>query len=221
MGVPMATSIGQPSIGQPSIATLIATLDAADSAPRLLAAVEALAAAQSIEAIPILVKVLGYNNPGAAVAAVDGLIQLGEPAATALIELVDGYNYGARAWALRALAGIGDPRSFDLIVTTALEDFSQSVRRAATRGIGSVQWQQVEPDRRKTMQRTALTSLFQILQQDNEWVVRYAALTALEQLCQQLDPRSVKDSRDRLAKICHDDEALIVRSRAQLAIDRI
>jgi phycocyanobilin lyase subunit beta len=192
------------TIASVPLATLIATLEAADSAQRLLDATEAIAAAQSIDAIPTLIKVLGYNNPGAAVAAVDGLIQLGEPAATALIALLDGYNYGARAWALRALAGIGDPRSFDLVVATAREDFSQSVRRAATRGVGSV-----------------LQTLIQILQQDHEWVVRYAALTALEQLSRSLDRRSVTDIRDRLAIICHEDEALIVRSRAQLAIDRM
>jgi phycocyanobilin lyase subunit beta len=210
------------TIASAPLSTLIANLDAADSAQRLLEAVEALAAAQSIDAIPALINVLGYNNPGAAVAAVDGLIQLGEPAATALIALVDGYNYGARAWALRALAGIGDPRSFTLVVETALEDFSQSVRRAATRGVGSVQWHQVEdPEQRRSMQRTALQTLMKILQQDHEWVVRYAALTALEQLSRSLDRRSVTEIRDRLATICHDDEALIVRSRAQLAIDRM
>jgi phycocyanobilin lyase subunit beta len=210
------------TIASVPLSTLIANLDAADSAQRLLDAVEALAAAQSIDAIPALIDVLGYNNPGAAVAAVDGLIQLGEPAATALIALVDGYNYGARAWALRALAGIGDPRSFTLVVETALEDFSQSVRRAATRGVGSVQWQQIaDPSQRQTMQRQALQTLMQILQQDHEWVVRYAALTALEQLSRSLDRRSVTEIRDRLASICHEDEALIVRSRAQLAIDRM
>jgi phycocyanobilin lyase subunit beta len=210
------------TIASVPLATLIATLEAADSAQRLLDATEAIAAAQSIDAIPTLIKVLGYNNPGAAVAAVDGLIQLGEPAATALIALLDGYNYGARAWALRALAGIGDPRSFDLVVATACEDFSQSVRRAATRGVGSVQWHQItDPGQRQTMQRKALQTLIQILQQDHEWVVRYAALTALEQLSRSLDRRSVTDIRDRLAIICHEDEALIVRSRAQLAIDRM
>jgi phycocyanobilin lyase subunit beta len=210
------------TIASVPLATLIATLDAADSAQRLLDATVAIAAVQSIEAIPTLVKVLGYNNPGAAVAAVDGLIQLGEPAATALIALLDGYNYGARAWALRALAGIGDPRSFDLVVATAREDFSQSVRRAATRGVGSVQWHQVEdPTQRQSMQHKARQTLMQILQQDHEWVVRYAALTALEQLSRSLDRRSVTDIRDRLASICHEDEALIVRSRAQLAIDRM
>jgi phycocyanobilin lyase subunit beta len=209
------------TIASVPLPTLIANLAAADSAQRLLDATVAIAAVGTIEAIPVLINVLGYNNPGAAVAAVDGLIHLGEPAATALIELVDGYNYGARAWALRALAGIGDPRSFDLVIETALEDFSQSVRRAATRGIGSVQWHQVTPDQRQPMQRKALATLLQILQQDNEWVVRYAALTALEQLSRSLDRRSIPEIRDRLASICHEDEALIVRSRAQLAIDRM
>ena len=58
-------------------------VEQADSSEGLLNAVKALAAADSKEAIPTLITVLGYNNPGAAVSAVDGLIQIGEPAETA------------------------------------------------------------------------------------------------------------------------------------------
>jgi len=57
-----------------------------------------------------LIAVLGYNNPSAAVAAVEGLIQLGRSAVQPLMEQLDEYNYGARAYAIRALAAIADPR---------------------------------------------------------------------------------------------------------------
>ncbi|HLO48947.1 MAG TPA: HEAT repeat domain-containing protein, partial [Kamptonema sp.] len=82
---------------------LIRAVETADSAAGLLNAVKALAETNSESAIPTLIAVLGYNNPGAAVAAVDGLIQIGEPAVLPLLEQLDGYNYGARAWAIRAL----------------------------------------------------------------------------------------------------------------------
>ena len=108
-------------------------VETADSAQSMLDAVEALAELKHQGAIDMLIRVLGYNNPGAAVAAVDGLIQLGTPAASALLSQIDGYNYGARAWALRVLAGIGDPRGLDLILETSAEDFSLSVRRNSAR----------------------------------------------------------------------------------------
>ena len=48
---------------------LIRAVEQADSSEGLLNAVKALAAAGSQEAIPTLITVLGYNNPGAAVSA--------------------------------------------------------------------------------------------------------------------------------------------------------
>src|SRR5919202_4186982 len=92
---------------------LIQAVEQADSSEGLLNSVKALAAASSKQAIPTLITVLGYNNPGAAVAAVDGLIQIGEAAVLPLLEQLDGYNYGARAWAVRALAGIADARGLE------------------------------------------------------------------------------------------------------------
>jgi phycocyanobilin lyase beta subunit len=114
---------------------LIEAVNNATSAITLLKAVQALAAQQDPEAITTLIAVLGYNNPGAAVAAVEGLIALGQVVIAPLLEQVDDYNYGARAWAVRVFAGIGDPKALDLLMTSALEDFSPSVRRAATKGI--------------------------------------------------------------------------------------
>jgi len=51
---------------------LIQAVEQADSSEGLLNSVKALAAASSKQAIPTLITVLGYNNPGAAVAAVEG-----------------------------------------------------------------------------------------------------------------------------------------------------
>jgi len=93
---------------------------------------------QQAAAIACLVEVLGFNNPGAAVAAVDGLIALGAPAVEPLLQRLDPRNYGARAWAVRALAGIGDVRGLELLEEALASDVGPSVRRAAACGLGNL-----------------------------------------------------------------------------------
>lgn len=161
--------------------TLIRAVEEADSSARLLEAVEQLSAARLEAAIPTLIAALGYNNPGAAVAAVEGLIQIGKPAVMPLMELLDGYNYGARAWAIRALAGIGDPRGLETLLDAAKNDFSFSVRRGAARGLGTIAWEDLPPEQLQSAQTQVLETLLQV-SQDYEWVVRYAAVTALQKL---------------------------------------
>jgi phycocyanobilin lyase subunit beta len=164
-----------------SLKTLLQAIAEADSSPRMVAAVENLAQARLEAAIPNLITVLGYNNPGAAVAAVEGLIEMGKPAVEPLLELLDGYNYGARAWALRALAGIGDARSLDLLLDAAKNDFALSVRRAAARGLGTINWTDVPVESIAPAQARVIEVLLAV-SQDNEWVVRYAAITGLQEL---------------------------------------
>lgn len=110
-----------------NVQSLILAVQKADSAYALLKAVENLAKVRSPKAIPTLIEVLGFNNPGAAVAAVDGLILIGEETVPILLENLDGYNYGARAWATRVFAGIGDPKALELLLEAATTDFSLSV----------------------------------------------------------------------------------------------
>lgn len=161
--------------------SLIRAVEEADSSTRLLEAVQQLSAARLTAAIPTLIAALGYNNPGAAVAAVDGLIQIGEPAVVPLLQLLDGYNYGARAWAIRAIAGIGDPRGLAMLLEAAKNDFAFSVRRAAARGLGKIRWEELPSEQIQPAQQQALETLIEV-SQDPEWVVRYAAVTGLQEL---------------------------------------
>jgi phycocyanobilin lyase subunit beta len=161
--------------------TLLLAISEADSSTRMVAAVEALAQACLETAVPNLITVLGYNNPGAAVAAVEGLIEIGKPAVKPLLELLDGYNYGARAWALRALAGIGDPQALDLLLDAAANDFALSVRRAAARGLGTIHWDELEAELLAPAQSRVIEVLLAV-SQDHEWIVRYAAITGLQEL---------------------------------------
>ena len=199
-------------------------VETADSAQGLLDAVEALAELADEGAVDALIRVLGYNNPGAAVAAVEGLIKVGTPAASALLTQIDGYNYGARAWALRVLAGIGDPRGLDLILETAVEDFSLSVRRAAARGLGAIQWEKLPQERREPEQSRTIQTLLTVLE-DVEWVVRYGAVVGLqgvaiaaarEGFATLADP-IVRGLSDRTQK----DDTLAVQARAQWALSQI
>lgn len=161
---------------------LLAAIATADSAAKMTEAVENLARARLSAAVPNLITVLGYNNPGAAVAAVEGLIAIGKPAVKPLLELLDGYNYGARAWALRALAGIGDPQALDLLLDAAKNDFALSVRRAAARGLGTIHWDELLPIEGLSSAQAKVIEVLVIVSQDHEWVVRYAAITGLQEL---------------------------------------
>jgi phycocyanobilin lyase subunit beta len=160
---------------------LLQDIAEADSATRMVEAVERLAQTQLEAGIPHLITALGYNNPGAAVAAVDGLISIGQPAVKPLLELLDGYNYGARAWGLRALAGIGDPQALDLLLDAAANDFALSVRRAAARGLGTLHWEELPPASIVPAQAKVVEVLVTV-SQDHEWIVRYAAITGLQEL---------------------------------------
>jgi phycocyanobilin lyase subunit beta len=199
--------------------SLINAVDAADSAQKLLEAVQDLAAIADMGAIPTLIKALGYNNPGAAVAAVDGLIQIGEPAVPSLLELLDGYNYTARAWTIRALAGIGDPRGLMTLLGAATADFSLSVRRAAARGLGTMKWHWFPADLLEIAQEEVLEALIFVCE-DTEWVVRYAAVTGLQALASAV-PASRTDWLQQIEakfdQILATDESWAVRARVQLA----
>ncbi len=200
---------------------LLQAVDAADSVPSLVGAVATLAAARKDGAIPKLIEALGYNNPGAAVAAVDGLIKLGEPAVVPLLEQLDGYNYGARAWAVRALAGIADPRGLDILLSAAQTDFAFSVRRAAAKGLGTIRWTQMDDAQVESAQEQALNALIQVTA-DVEWVVRYAAIVGLQALATAIAPNHT-EWRSRISKqletLAEQDEVLAIRSRAVYALD--
>lgn len=202
-----------------SVQDYIKAVDLADSSEGLLGAVKALADLGDEQALLKLIEILGYNNPGAAVVAVEGLINLGIPAVPALLEQLDGYNYGARAWAIRALAGIGDPRAIGTLIQAAKEDFSFSVRRAASRGLGNILWSQLSSSELETTQKQVLDALF-CVSQDVEWVVRYAAILGLQGLATQQSLFTEKVC-NHLQVWQENEPELTLRARIQLALQRL
>lgn len=201
------------------LAHLIQAVETADSKAAVVESVWHLAAACNPDAIPTLIQVLGYNNPGAAVAAVEGLVKLGKAAVPALLEQLDGYNYGARAWAIRALALIRDPRAMEILLDTASGDFALSVRRAAARGLGTLDWQLLPPEQIAAAQSRACQTLMAVTD-DPEWVVRYAAVVGLEALV--LTQASLQEGvLKHLIQLANTDPTPAVQARSQMAIEAI
>jgi phycocyanobilin lyase subunit beta len=201
---------------QEHLARLIQAVDTADSATLLVDAVQNLADSGLEGAIPSLIKTLGYNNPGAAVAAVDGLIKMGEPAVPALLDQLDQHNYTARAWAIRALAGIGDPRGLVTLLGAATADFALSVRRAAAKGLGTMKWHWFPKDLLEIAQEEALESLLFVVQQDDEWIVRYAAVVGLQALAGAITnyPEWRSQIDQQFEQLTTQDDSWAVRARA-------
>lgn len=203
-----------------SIENKIKKVKEADSAQSLLNAVKNLAASRDVAAIPTLIEVLGYNNPGAAVAAVDGLIELGEVAVAPILSQLDSYNYGARAWAVRAIAAIGDSRGLELLLDSAEHDFSLSVRRSAAKGLGNIIWEQFPVTEVLKIQKLVLDSLHKV-EQDSEWVVRYAAVVSLESLAKTTQYLLGKEILQHLQNRLDLEPDMTVRSRIKLVLERI
>ncbi|MEA5619726.1 HEAT repeat domain-containing protein [Cronbergia sp. UHCC 0137] len=193
---------------------LIRAVTLAQTPDQMVTAVQNLAAAKDPAAIPTLIAVFGYNNPPAAVVAVAGLIELGEIAVPQLLEQIDDYNYGARAYSIRTLAAIADPRALDVLITVAATDFAPSVRRAAAKGLGSLHWQQLKlPDSQTAINRALDTLLF--ISQDTDWSIRYAAVVGLQALAKITDVQ--QPILARLQTMLATDSEKAVRARIQLA----
>ncbi|MCP6757280.1 MAG: HEAT repeat domain-containing protein [Fischerella sp. CENA71] len=197
---------------------LIRAVTEADSPARIVAAVKELAAAKDEAAIETLIAVFGYNNPAAAVAAVAGLTQLGDVAVPQLLAQIDDYNYGARAYSIRTLAAIADPRALDILLTSAATDFAPSVRRAAAKGLGSLRFQKLDMPERQVAQAKALETLLFICQ-DADWSIRYAAIVGLQALAK--IPELQQPIRETFAEILATDAESAIRARVQLAQEQM
>jgi phycocyanobilin lyase beta subunit len=209
-----------------SLDQCIKAVQDAESAAGLARAVAALATLKDPGSIPSLIEVLGFNNPGAAVAAVEGLIQIGLPAVPYLLEKLDGYNYSARAWAIRALAGIGDPRGQDLLLEAAAADFALSVRRAAARGLGFIRWHDISGELERVDRQMQSQTVLLKVTQDEEWVVRYAAIVGLQGLAENFmtsgsQATPLAPITACLTRIITTDDTLAVQARAKWALQTI
>lgn len=189
---------------------LIQAVEQASEPAQLLAAVKALVAVKDRAAISTLIAVLGYNNPAAAIIAIDGLIELGTDSVQPLMEQLDEYNYGARAYSIRALASIADPRALELFIELATTDFAPSVRRGAAIGLGTLHWQQLPPEQVYVAQQRAMQTLLSI-SSDADWSIRYAAIVGLQTLAK--IPKLAGQIKSHFDVLIQNDADPGVRSR--------
>jgi phycocyanobilin lyase beta subunit len=141
-----------------------------------------------------------------------------------LLSNLDPRNYGARAWAVRALAGIGDVRGLELLEEALANDVGPSVRRAAACGLGRLRLAELADRERGSVRERALSGLLAGCA-DGEWVVRYAVAVGLESLAQGMGPDPPQRSRlveglellgDPLV-----EKTGVVQLRARLALRRL
>ena len=197
---------------------LIRAVTEADSSVGMVSAVNNLVAVKDTAAIPTLIAVFGYNNPAAAVIAVIGLTEFGEIAVPQLLEQIDDYNYGARAYSIRTLAAIAHPDALDLLLEAAETDFAPSVRRAAAKGLGCLQWHKLDENERAIAQRKALSTLLSITQ-DADWAIRYAAVVGLQELAK--IPSLHQEIAAKFAQMRASDSEAAVRARVVLATQQV
>ena len=169
------------------------------------------------QAISCCIDLLKANNPAAALQALRGLIGCGAAAVEPLLNSLDERDYGARAWTVRALSALQDPRGLAVLQRAVANDIGPSVRQAAAYGLGRLQGDE------DNLLQQCLNSLG-LACSDGEWSVRYAAVAALEQRLQQALPSEL-DSQAR-ALLRHRsqqdvDDTLVVRLRALLALERL
>jgi phycocyanobilin lyase beta subunit len=193
---------------------LIRAVSVAETPEQMVTAVKNLAAAQDPLVIPTLIAVFGYNNPEAAIVAVAGLTELGEIAVPQLLDQIDDYNYGARAYSIRTLAAIADPRALDILISTTLTDFAPSVRRAAAKGLGNLNWQKLDISASQIAINRALETLLFICE-DTDWSIRYAAIVGLQALAKVALVQSPILAKFQL--MLTNDPEKAVRARVQLA----
>lgn len=199
----------------PMTEALIQAVTLAQTQEQMVTAVKNLAAAKDPAAIPTLIAVFGYNNPPAATVAVAALTELGEIAVPQLLNQIDDYNYGARAYSIRTLAAIADPRALDVLITAAATDFAPSVRRAAAKGLGNLNWDQLGfPDSQTAIDRALETLL--LISQDTDWSIRYAAVVGLQALAKISQVR--QPILARLQEMLLSEPEKAVRARVQLAV---
>ena len=198
----------------------ILALDRATTTSELVEATQTICGLKDLEAAPTLIKVLSFNNPAVGAVATQGLIALGRDVVPILVVNLDVGNYGARAWVVRAIATLRDPRGLDLLEHALNADIAPSVRRSATRGLAEMELEgsNVSKDFSRCCE-----ALFKAAA-DDEWIVRYAAAFGLEQRFGHNSTNTGLKTQAiaHLEELSSNSEAVkVVKQRAKLALQRL
>ena len=201
-----------------ALSQAIASVDAARTSTELMQATTSLVRCNDLRSIPKLLEVIGFNNPALAGVALSGLVALGPDAAPQILDRLDPQNYGARAWAVRALAEIANGCALDTLVEALSNDIGPSVRRAAAKGLGHLKLTG-DPDEINSQRQRCFQALSHGCQ-DGEWVVRYSCCASLERLLStgEAELQAIQCLRERTGS---SERVKVVRLRAALALQRL
>ena len=204
-----------------------------DSPTELIQAAKEIAqhSIEFLEILPVLVDMLGFNNPVAANIAVDTLSCAGQSAIPYLLRGVAAFNYAVNAYALRALGRIGDDSVLDVVLACAIRGPIPNVRRAACKALGMLHYDCGD---------VAYETLVRLADCEPDWGVRYAAIVALEGFVEidKVDPALIRNGVDvvraasegRAAVVykgAHDGDQVhvaedqTVKARACLALEKM
>eukprot|EP00871_Galdieria_phlegrea_P002149 jgi/Galph1/2935/GphlegSOOS_G1598.1 len=187
----------------------------AQSPAELVEATRFIASYGDARLIPVLVDVLGFNNPVAAKVALDAIVSYGSSSMPYLLKATAAFNYSVNAYALKALARLGDVSVLEICLQCAYHGTVPNVRRAAVRSLGSLKYSDIE-------RRSVVENLASFLC-DSEWSVRYAAVVSMEKLSNSMENQDpIKDLlQSKLKETSVSDKDPVVRSRALLAVHRL
>lgn len=209
----------------------IHAVEQAQSPEALMVAVQNLATSQSVAAIPALIAVFGYNNPAASAIALRAVIGWQEAAVVPLITQLDEYNYGARAYSMRALATIASGQSLEVLIKAATTDFAPSVRRAAAKGLGNLRWETLpsadpnhvpsnDPNANQDEVQRRVFAALSSLCSDGDWSIRYAGVAGLQALATRVKELG-QTVVDFLNQYQHQESDRSVRARIQLGVKEV
>lgn len=230
---PEANPEASTEANQAQVQAQIQAVEQAQSPEALMVAVQNLATSQSAAAIPALIAVFGYNNPAAAAIALRAVIGWQEAAVAPLIAQLDEYNYGARAYSMRALATIASGQSLEVLINAATNDFAPSVRRAAAKGLGNLRWETLpstnpnadlntdpSPNSSQGEAQRRVFAALSSLCTDGDWSIRYAGVAGLQAFAtrvKELEQTVV----DFLNQSQHQESDRSVRARMQWGIKEV
>ncbi|EME26156.1 Phycocyanobilin lyase subunit beta [Galdieria sulphuraria] len=200
----------------PEIQEQIKTLQKGVQTPReLIETTKILAGYTDKRIVPVLVDILGFNNPVAARIAMEAVVGFGIESKGFLVKATGAFNYAVNAYALKALGLLGFPDTIEVCLHHASQGTVPNVRRAAIIAIGRLRY-------RETELLSVIESLSAFLYQ-TDWSVRYAAVVSIESLLRQYSRQ--RNHRvttvAKLKEMASSDDDFLVRCRTELALQRV
>ncbi|GJQ14240.1 hypothetical protein GpartN1_g6031.t1 [Galdieria partita] len=202
------------SIFSPEIQERIKTLQKGVQTPReLIETTRRLADYPDNRILPVLVDILGFNNPVAAKIAVKAIVDFGVISKGFLVKATGAFNYAVNAYALKALGLLGCPDTLEVCLHHASQGTVPNVRRAAIIAIGRLRHVETELP-------GVVESLSAFLDQ-TDWSIRYAAIVSTESLLMQHSMQRNNRIVMKLKEMASSDHDFLVRCRAELALRRV